>query len=61
MTTVPRTGGRLFLAIAGRLFFATLATLATVVFSYLLLHPNSSQGSTPQAPHPSVSAVSPRP
>ncbi|MEU7218158.1 hypothetical protein [Nocardia iowensis] len=60
MTTVSRSGRRLLLAIASRLFFAALATLATVLFSYLLLHPNSDAG-TPQQPQPPITSVSPRP
>ncbi|MFI6171870.1 hypothetical protein ACIBCN_34175 [Nocardia sp. NPDC051052] len=60
MTTVPRSGRRPLLAIASRLFFAALATMATVLFSYLLLHPNSN-AETPGAPHPPISSVSPRP
>ncbi|MEU7143117.1 hypothetical protein ABZ942_26970 [Nocardia sp. NPDC046473] len=60
MTTVSRSGRRMLLAIATRLFFAALATMATVLFSYLLLHPNSN-AQTPQAPHPAISSVSPRP
>ncbi|PXX66382.1 hypothetical protein DFR70_103130 [Nocardia tenerifensis] len=60
MTTVSRPGRRLLLAIAGRLLLAALATLATVVFSYLLLHPDS-HADTPRAPHPPISTISPRP
>ncbi|MFF3224773.1 hypothetical protein ACFYV7_18430 [Nocardia suismassiliense] len=60
MTTVSRSSRRPLLAIASRLFFAALATLATALFSYLLLHP-SSPTDTPRAPHPPISSVSPRP
>ncbi|WP_405167071.1 hypothetical protein OG203_19425 [Nocardia sp. NBC_01499] len=60
MTTVSSSGRRPLLAIASRLFFAALATMATVLFSYLLLHPNSNADTT-RAPHPAISSVSPRP
>ncbi|MFI9506550.1 hypothetical protein [Nocardia sp. NPDC052566] len=57
MVAASRTGGRMFLAIAARLLVTALAVLATTIFSYLLLHPDSTGSqSTPPAsvapPHP---------
>ncbi|MEU7768760.1 hypothetical protein AB0B25_27135 [Nocardia sp. NPDC049190] len=58
MTAVTRSGGRLLIAIAMRLLTAVTATLATVVFSYLLLHQNSLTGrpTTPGGPLSTVSS-----
>ncbi|WP_069166231.1 hypothetical protein [Nocardia altamirensis] len=60
MTTAARTGRRLLFAIGSRLLFATLATLATVLFSYVLLHQNSN-ADPPRAPYPPLTTVVPGP
>ncbi|WP_327112970.1 hypothetical protein OHB12_30195 [Nocardia sp. NBC_01730] len=60
MTTVSQSSTRLLLAISMRLLVATMAALATVAFTYLLLHPNSSTGA-PESPRAPVSTMSPHP